>query len=267
MIKREYCYRKRVILCMFMMFIIPSFLMVGQVNTEKLRKDNVKNHFEMNLGASMVLHKGNTDIFAMDTKLRLDYQHGHYAVFLVGQLAYGEKNNDSYLNKGFAHLRGVRNLGKRFKIEIFLQEEFNKFINLEERSIIGGGFRLHIIQHKKAKSSFDFSTGFGLMYEKERFSQSDLNLKKEDTSFFKSTNYISLKYSHNKFTLGNVSYIQLNIGEEESTRIYSDLNFAVKLSKVLSYTADINYRYDSNPAPNIENYDFKLKNGLTLTIK
>ena len=143
--------------------------------------------------------------------------------------------------------------------------EFNDFIRLEKRELVGAGLRIHIFDLNGEWGSFNLYSGIGVMYESEKFNISSDDIKKKDSSLLKSTNYISIKYNSKKFSINNVTYFQTNFEKNSSTRINSDLQFSVKLSKILSYTAGINYRYDSYPAPSVKNYDLQIKNGLKIS--
>jgi putative salt-induced outer membrane protein YdiY len=260
--------RKLMVLITILVLVIalPAILN-GQVNTEKFRKEKDEDGFGMKLGLAMAIYKGNTDLLRLSSDLNINYKKKKNYLFLVGNITYGEKKKEAYINKGFAHLRGIRRFSKRFMAEAFAQLEFNEFIKLKRRNLLGGGIRILLLSYEKGKCGFIVNTGFGLMWEKELFNKDDGVILKEDTSVLKSTNYLSLRWAiTDTLTLGNVTYLQFNIGSEKSTRIISDLNFDVKISKVLSYTAKLNYRYDNNPPLNVKNYDIQIKNGITLTL-
>jgi hypothetical protein len=261
--------KKKVIKAVLLLLAV-TLTLNAQVNTEILREEEKNDdHFKLKLGLALALYKGNTNLFWLDSNLRLDYKRSKYTLFLEANLAYGEKQGESHLNKGFVHIRGIRELTKRFMLEVFVQEEFNRFIRLKERNLLGGGIRLSLIRHKNKKKNIDIdvTAGVGLMYEKERYDKAGEGLDKADASRMKSTNYFSFDIQVDKFTLDSITYFQFNTAGENSTRVYSDIQFLVRLSKVLSYTAGLNYRYDSNPAPTVKNYDIQITNGLTVILK
>ncbi|MCP4155231.1 MAG: DUF481 domain-containing protein [bacterium] len=249
------------------LLLLPGTLLKGQVNTENFRKDDDKDAIEVKCGLSLALYKGNTDIFRLSSNLNINYTKGKNYAFLVGNITYGEKSKSSYINKGFSHQRFIRKLSKRFMVEVLAQQEFNEFIKLKSRFLIGGGLRTLLFKSEKENSGIAISIGTGLMWETEKYNKSGDTVIKEDSSLFKSTNYLSLNCRLNKaVTLRDVTYIQVNIGGESSTRITSDLNFEVKLSKKLSYTAKCKYRYDSTPPIGIKDYDIQITNGLAFTL-
>ncbi len=251
---------------LLVLMLLPGILLHGQVNTEKFRMENKEDAFELKCGLLMALYKGNTDLFRLDTNISLNYNKNNNYVFLIGNLSYAEKNDSVYINKGFTHLRGIRRLSKRLLVEAFFQHEFNEFILLKSRFLTGGGLRALVYKSDKKNSGLAINVGAGLMWEKEQFDEDADEVKKEDTSMFKSTNYISFQYEYKGLKFNNVTYFQFNMGDENSSRIYSDFTLDIEIFKKLSYTAALNYRRDSNPPVGLKKYDLQLKNGLTLTL-
>lgn len=247
--------------------LLVSLSIYGQVNTERFRIDKEGDAFNVKWGLSMELNKGNVDLFRIDSDLNINLFKGNNYFFLVGNIAYGEKSNSMYISKGFIHLRGVRRANKRFMVEAFIQQEFNEFILLKSRTVLGGGLRILLYKGEGDKSGIAINAGIGGMWENEKFTEPDGFIKKANTSNLKSSNYLSINWAINKsVTFGNVSYFQLGFGDEDTFRLYSDTTLDVKLSKVLSFQTTLNYRHDSRPPEGIKNDDIQLKNGFALTI-
>ncbi len=258
---------KKTILTALVILLLAGMLS-AQVNTEKFRKTREGDGLEFKAGLAMALYKGNTDIFRFSTDINFNYFKGKTYLFLIGNLTYGEKNENTYINKGFAHLRLIRKFSEHFMFEIFGQEEFNEFIRLKRRDLVGTGIRFLVFKSGNEKSNIAVSAGTGAMWEQEQFNDSNGVPIKATTSLFKSTSYLSIIWKLNeRVKTGAITYFQTNVGKESSTRVYSDFNLDVKLIKVLSFTTSINYRYDNNPPKGIKNYDLQIKNGLALTIQ
>jgi hypothetical protein len=260
---------KKTILIIFSFIVLfySTVCLHGQINTEKFRNTEDKKNLEVNCGLSLALYKGNTDLFRIDTDLGIDYKWRNNFLFLVSNLTYGEKTRESYINKAFLHLRGIRKLSEKFMLELFFQKEFDKFILLNSRNLWGGGIRILLFELQKGSSNFNLNTGVGFMIEKETYNESDKYPMKENTSLFKSTNYLSLNYIINKkLRTGCVGYLQFNTGNVKSTRIYLDFKMEIELSKILNYIAKLDYRYDNNPPPGIKTYDLQIKNGISVRI-
>ena len=54
-----------------------------------------------------------------------------------------EKNNEDFSNRGFIHFRAAKSITNKIDLEGYIQNEINHFINLENRELIGGGFRIN----------------------------------------------------------------------------------------------------------------------------
>ena len=148
--------------------ILPSILLFSslifcQVNTEAMRAENLSAgiHQKMNMSFSYI--SGNSEIMILRGDYRIDYQSqsdwsGH---FITKYDRAFEKSEDDFTNKGFGQLRAVKQVFPRIQVESFLQKEFNYFIDLENRELIGGNVRFN--PFKK------FFIATGTMYEKEEY--------------------------------------------------------------------------------------------------
>ena len=154
------------------------------------------------------------------------------------------KDTDDFSNRGFIHFRTARPIMEKIDIESFLQKEMNRFINLENRELIGGGLRIN--QFNK------LYFGIGIMHEMEKY-----NNPKEQ-NFIKSTNYINYKANiFQAVELQNVIYYQFKIEEPGDYRILWDGSMAVHASAKISFHINTHYHFDKNG----ENY-FEFSNGL-----
>ena len=155
-------------------------LVFSQVNTEKLRRDSSLNGFQNQARFNVQILDGNTTLTALKTHYRLDYMGRVYSSFFMVDLQYGHKNRKSYLNRGFIHGRFLHPF-KTHKIEHFLQSEYDDFIDLQQRFLLGSGFRFTL--HKASKNTTFL--GMGSMLEMDKIEGH------KEGSFIRSTNYIS----------------------------------------------------------------------------
>ena len=236
--------------------ILPSILLFSslifcQVNTEAMRADNLSPgiHQEMNMSFSYI--SGNSEIMILRGDYRIDYQSqsdwsGH---FITKYDRAFEKSEDDFTNKGFGQLRAVKQVFPRIQVESFLQKEFNYFIDLENRELIGGNVRFNPF-----KKLF---IATGTMNEKEVY-QSE-----EEQNFMKSTSYINYSVQlMDKVTLKNVLYYQFKLDAMDNYRILWDGTLSFQGSDWLSFYLSCNYRYDiSKINPDGSSY-FEITNGL-----
>ena len=190
----------------FITHFISSQITAAQVNTENLRKINLKNGFYGSLKLDYTLDSGNSNFSKIAAGFRSDFVSEKYYSFGVIQYQRGVQDKKDFINKGFIHLRLIRKFFPRFSGEFFLQKEFNQFIRLKDRNLVGAGIRNGVIlpdSTRKYFNSFYTFIGIGIMWENEKI---DLHPVK-DTKIFRSTNYLSLRWvvnDHLDFNL--VSY-------------------------------------------------------------
>ena len=238
-------------LMIILSFYITSFS-YGQINTESMRDNNriLGLHHKLNMSFSYI--SGNSEFIMFHGNYRLDYhskQKWHGFVIINHDRAH-EKSEKEFNNRGFAHLRALHHWKPKIHLESFLQKEFNHFLNLENRELLGFGMRMHPMN--------ELYVGIGLMNEVELYQFSP----KEHVNL-KSTNYINHSFKMNEMIdIQNVLYYQFISANIEHYRILWDGNLNIKASNSISFHMNLNYRYDiSDINPTGDSY-FEITNGL-----
>lgn len=227
----------------------------AQVNTEKIRKESQKQGFQNTLSLNFGLSEGNTQHASLQVGFRTDYLKQKHHVFLSSSLNNAQKGGVNYKNKGFSHLRYTHKTFNRVHLESFTQREFDDFVNLKERQLVGGGIRIPLAY----KQSFSMRIGTGVMYEYEK---STTELTQEN---IRSTSYISLqKTLKNKATISATGYFQPVIDRFQDHRLLFEGHLSAPLSERIFLTLDFNLKHDNDPQPGIEKTDFELQNGIKL---
>ena len=230
---------------------------MGQVNTESLRKDHDEEGFATTLGLSIGYKSGNTDIFKVGTNARVDWVKGRYHSFAVLSYERGEKDDALYVNKGFLHLRTIRSFTTRVAAEGFTQKEFNDFILLEDRTLLGAGIRLAVVE---PSDELRLYFGTGAMWEHEEYDDP----VEPEQDLVRSTSYVSVSFHpDDRIGLGAVAYYQPAFEEFSDYRALASLDFDFKLTQHLSHRTSIRFRYDSEPVGTIESHDLDLTVGLS----
>ena len=243
--------------------IISAFsILQGQVNTEAMRSednsDGFTNHFHMEMG----YEKANTEVLQLAGEYRLDYvKQKNFHSFMVINLENGyEKENDLpkniITNKGFAHLRITKNLFTNYQMEVFTQYEFNEFLLLNDRYLLGTGLRIGL-QKSELSSTY---IGIGLMLEKETY---DLN-SDDDKNLLRSTNYIknNIVLSSN-IDVSNTAYFQIASADLNDYRILYDGGLDFHVNESFAFTIEMNYRYDNDPQGNLGSSYIQVSNGFS----
>jgi len=244
---------------LFQMIMMISALwlehLVGQVNTESMRADNLSLGIQQKMDLSFAYISGTSEIMILRGDYRMDYysKSNWHVFFLVKYDRAFEKSQVDFSNKGFGHLRVINLFRPRIHIEGFLQKEFNYFIDLENRELIGGGLRINPFEK--------FFIGIGAMNETENYQNTIIY---EEQSFIKSTNYLnySVQFAE-RVTIENILYYQFKLDTMDHYRILWDSKLSFQGSDWLSFHINCQYRYDiSGINPKGSSY-FEITNGLS----
>ena len=221
-------------------------LSTSQINTESIRKNNSSEGIFNTINIDFDYDNAdNNEIFNINFGYRLDFIQSGFNTFMKLNYENGYNKTDGATNtiedKGFCHIRYTKDIkSKILFLETFAQYEFNDFLNIKDRYLLGIGTRIKF-DTKKNNSIF---LGIGLMNEKEIY---ELELE-DNKNLIRSTNYLSNSTKINdNVTLSNIIYFQLDIGDANDYRILYDSSINVGTIKNLSLNFAINYRYDNDP--------------------
>lgn len=246
---------------LLLLILITEGSAFATVNIETIRREKEVEGFSNSLSLKFGYIEGNTNIRNAETRLRSDYLSGKQHYFLAASHKRGEKDEERYLDKAFAHLRLISELSNGLSGEIFLQKEYNEFTLLKDRELAGGGLRVALVQEEEQDSSANIYLGIGVMWEQEVLDLSP----DEETEIYRSTNYISCRLQANDTTtLAATAYYQPDLEDSSDYRVIFDGTLAFKITRSLSFTFNINYRFDNEPPAGIKRYDTEITNGISL---
>ncbi len=160
-------------------------------------------------------------------------------------------------------------LNETYTLETFLQKEFNDFIELKDRNLIGGGVRMVLLRSRKGEingeefSRIYWAIGIGAMWENEEIEV----VAEENTNLIRSTNYISLNWQIDKrlnFTL--ISYFQPALRSFSDFRILSEGSMGFNLTRAVIFKTTVSLRSDNEPPRGIKKHDLELTNGLSVSL-
>ena len=243
----------------FSLLVIPG--LYAQINTEAMRRQALQSGLSAEFSLEGSYKKGNTNVFDLGTGLRLDYFLERYHLFSVVSFTHGEQDNRKHEKKGFIHVRGLRQWSEHWMTEIFIQEEFNEFLRLSERTLLGSGFRiaLPIINEKAEQTHGNIFVGLGLMWERERYRDQ----VEPNSNLLRSTNYLSMHWKlSGTVTSILITYYQVAVNQITDYRILSEGGLSFKLFGNVEFKIQVNYRFDNEPPPRVKKYDLELKNGI-----
>ena len=241
----------------------------GQINTEKYRKyysDDVG--FIFNLKTTFTAKGGNTEYTAYTGTGRVDYNGKTFDAFLVGNFEFKNTAEKEVENQGFLHLRGITHIADRATWEVFLQRQYDEFIDLNSRNLAGTSFKYRVVEHiagEDSSKTLDVNVSLGLMYETEEYDVDEGTVNKY---LWRSTNFISVDWLiKEKLNLIGVVYYQPAFRDFNNYRIAAELGFEFALARSLYFIVDFTGRYNNIPVTDVKKYDFSIENGIRIEIR
>ena len=245
----------------FMLFISS---LSAQKNTEILRVDK-NDGFYHNLNLEIGYSTGNSNKFEVDGGYRLDYVSGLLHSFLVGNIEFQESMDKKVDDNAFIHARAMYEFINKLNAEFFVQKEYDEFINLQDRDLIGISFRYNPLKYRFGADStglLDINFATGAMYEYEYYKNTN---SIHETQLFRSTSYFSLKLFFDKKTnFSTVVYFQPEFEYIHNYRILNENRISFAIYDNFKIYINTSYRFDNEPEPDVMNYDFKLTNGFII---
>ena len=229
-----------------------------QVNTEAMRNDNLNEGLFNKIGVDLDYDNiDKNEILNLKLSYRLDYIKTEFSTFMNINFENGYNKIDgiknTIKNKGFCHARYTKNIIENYFIETFIQYEFNDFLNIEDRYLLGLGTRIKF----NTKNNNPIFLGIGIMNEKEIYTNDD------DKNLIRSTNYLSNNTKINsKLTFSNIVYFQLDIADANDFRILYDGSINMETIENLFLKFGINYKYDNDPHENFSQSYTQLSTGI-----
>ncbi len=241
----------------------------AQINTEKYRKYyDDKTGFIFNLSTAISLKAGNTEYTAYKGAARLDYNGKKFDSFLVGNFEYKKTAEAKVENQGFLHLRGIMHLTKRTNWETFVQRQYDEFIDLNVRNLVGTGVKYRLIDFMAKDDStktLDINVSTGVMYETENYTLDESTVDRYDWRW---TNFISFDWLiKKKLNFTGVIYYQPAFADFNNYRITAETGLEFRIAKSVNFIVEFNYRYNNMPVTKVEKFDLSLINGIRIEIK
>jgi hypothetical protein len=258
-----------------MKFVISLFIICSivpcytQVNTEVFRNSQDKNGLSGNIGISTQFNSGNSDFLNIGLNFRLDFKSDINNTFLVSNYERVSGNNVLVSNRGFTHLRTSFPVNSFLDAEAFVQKEFNDFILLKDRQLLGVSSRFQVLNITTDSITAKTSTvtfgniylSQGVYYEKEFL---DVEVDTITTIYRSSTTFTTVIQLQQYVQLSLSSYFQFDVNRFADHRILLNSSLKFKLFSNLNYLVGVMYRYDSEPpSAAIRLFDFSLSNGIS----
>lgn len=246
--------------------LVISFMtssLTAQVNTEWLRREAGSEGVFGGVSLGVTVEQGNSDVLDVSASGRIDGRFGKIYTFVIGSYRRSLGDGEAFRNNAFVHARAALPIDTAglFRIEVFAQKQFDDFLSLKDRNLLGGGVRMRLLDLSEDSLALLVNGGIGAMLENELTSiPVDI-----DTTVVRATSYLTISTRLTPWiSLLATTYYQPLMERTGDFRLLVDGHVAFKASTVLSIFIALNYRFDSEPLPLLKRYDVKLSNGITV---
>ena len=239
-------------------------MLLAQINTEAMRSENVTDGFINKVNVDFGIEKADAEVIELAATYRVDYFNPTgLHVFLILNYENGYKqekglDKNQVVNKGFGHLRMTKMISSKLFFEVFTQFGFNDFLLMKDRKLAGSGLRYKMVSNDRMNTFL----GIGLMQENEIY---DI-VNEPEKKLLRSANYLRWNIIIAENTkLNNTVYYQFSSSDINDYRLLYDGSIDFSVNEKLTFSIELNYRYDNDPHGDMGKSYVQLNNGIEFT--
>jgi len=242
--------------------LLSAFLMPcahAIVNIEEMRGQQQADGLRGNASLSISGDSGNTNQSDTSASSQLFWQQGNVTKLIAASYSYGENSRNRDTNKGFLHLRYIKQQTPTRALEVFTQAARNEFSRLSLRILVGAGSRLTL--HKNDHDAINL--GAGAFYLKEKLEKRAGLTDGGTEKFWRGNFYLALRYQLNEqVRVLSTTYYQPALDNGSDFRILEEGSLKIKLAESLDIKLTLEITHDNEPPQTIEKTDINYKTGL-----
>ena len=248
---------------LFFLWAFAHPLSAQIVNIEEMRitgtKDSLRWYGSMKAAFNVARVKQQT--VQLRGESRVQYKHARQVWLLLLNADFLKAGGRDFSNAAFAHLRYNYKLRPELSLEAYAQQQTNRLLLIQSRTLFGAGLRQRFFINKKQNSRLYFGTAW--LYEQNFFVE---NYGQQ--AWHRWSNYatITLRQKKSGAVLQATAYFQPGFQDFRNHRFSTEWSFEWPLSKQLRFSTDFAYSLDRglpNAAP-LTTYTWQ--NGLVLRL-
>ncbi|MEM9696263.1 MAG: DUF481 domain-containing protein [Myxococcota bacterium] len=242
------------------------------VNAEALSKNAFEPGFGGSVTSSLALSQGNISLLDVSGSLTLQYLTLHeqsekekqaqrlpflkHRGLFVTNARNAERDDSTFFNQAFAHLRYTGMFNPRIGPDIFAQYQFNEFLRINTRFVAGGGPRVEVVH----EPTFQVSLATTYMFEFEQLDEEFGTTDDLETTAHRSNNYFVTRVSalDDTVLIQHTVYYQPRFDRWRDYRILNDIEVDIVVKEWLTVGGSLSERYDSRPPTNVSPLDLRL---------
>ena len=244
----------------------------AQVNAESLRPGPSRAGWSGGLEGSFALYRGNVELLDVGGGGRVQYQTLHpqappaggqppppfvaQRTFLTANGRFADRAGTRFVSQAFAHLRWTAMWLERFGTDVFAQGQYNEFLRLQARGILGGGVRVDLV-HERAVLVW---AGSGPMLEHNRIDVLPGAPDDPTTLDVRWTSYAAIRISllGDALLLQNTVYLQPRVDDLGDFRLLEEPEVLAVVQDRLAFGATLSVVHDSAPPTGVDETDVRL---------
>ena len=252
---------------MVLLTLVPS-VAEAQVNAEVLRPNPFRAGLSGGLEGSLALARGNIELFDLGGAGRVQYQTLHPAtsstalpfvaqrIFLAANGRFADRSGVAFISQGFVHARWTGMWHPRIGSDLFAQYQFNEFLRLTGRAIVGAGLRAELIH----EPVFMLWAGSGYLFEYDRINVLPGATDPAETYEHRLTNYLTARLAllSDHLWLQSTTYLQPRFDAPSDYRALTELELLLKINEALGLGNTLSLLYDSAPPTGVVRSDLRL---------
>jgi len=231
------------------------------VNVSQSVTDSKVDGFEHTLHISGDGAQGNTEKNTVKADILSQWKHGEHTEFLWIEHAYGKNNGKVNTDRTFAHLRHRTQFDNFWAVEAFIQKGRDAFTRLSDRTLLGGGTRLSVIEQEGKRGLY---LGLGAFYESEGLSH---NLGTTDiaSKLWRGNVYAIYKQQINEqVQISSTTYYQPSLSQSSDYRLLEQAALHVAIFSNVQLKISLDYSFDAQPPQTIRQNDLRYSSGLEI---
>ena len=233
------------------------------VNIEEMRIQGTNDSLRWygSMKAAFQVAKVKQQTMLLRGEARVQYKHARQVWLLLLNADFLKAGGREFSNAAFAHLRYNYKLLPAMSLEVYGQQQTNRLLLIESRSLFGTGLRQRFFISKAQNSRLYLGTA--ALYEKNFFTENY-----GQATWHRWSNYVSVTLRQKKTgaVLQATTYWQPAFTDFHNYRFSTEWSLELPLSKHLRFTTDFAYSLDQglpNAAP-LDTYTWQ--NGLVLRL-
>jgi hypothetical protein len=225
---------------------------LAQVNTERMRLERPAFGLSGETRADAEFHSGNIDFLQVGVRGRLDYDDSLWLAFIIGNYQLRRKSHDVFDRSAFVHARYNRTIAPLLVLEVFAQQEYNKSLQLKNRSLAGCGVRIPVVRSEDLYAFL--GTAWMYEYEERSIGASDPAppiRKAQRWSSYAIVRYLGVPH----LQCMNTVYVQPRFDRWSDIRILDEGLLLFEISKRFGVTNTLSLRFDHEPPEGVKQTD------------